>query len=893
MRPGGLLFLILLVCAVSAHCQDAALSPRVETGSVLRVIAQGGFSNQPLTDPGPTLPGSIPDPGSPRLGLVLTGGGGRGFAQIGALRALEDAGIPLYCVVGTSMGALVGGLYCSGYSPEQIRDELSPLTWDELFNDSPNRLDMYTGAKEIADRHLLQVRFDGFRPQWIRSFSTGQKVREILGRLFYRAPMQCFGDFDRLELPYRAIATDLITGKMVSFAEGDLAEAIRASMSVPLLFSPVVLDTLLLVDGGISNNVPVNVAREMGADRVLVVDSTSPLRLRSEINEAWEVADQVVSIMQADPNRRAFEMADLVVRPRIGHSTLESIEGIDSLVEAGYRAMAEHLDELRASLEGVTRPRSRIPGWRGLILEGDARELSGVLPESSDSLERSALDSLLRAACSEERFRWSHWKLEELQGEDRESGWVLRVDAELWPRVESVHLQVHRGLVGLTLPDLGPVNGPLGRKTLDARLDSLLEDLRYAGYTLARVDSLRLDGTRLDIFIDPGHVETVRVEGLSRVSKRRVLAEFSPRAGEVFRLDVAESRIRRLHASGLFEQVQMGLEREEDRNVVEIRVVERVWPVLRAGLHYSSAREGRAFLELDNERLLGGFLRGTLYYSYGAVGETSRVTFESDRLFSSLWTARLELRSVQELYHWRDSSLADGLARVEQETHGGALSLGRQWPGLGTVYVGLSARDLSEEGERGSSDLRAFGLELQSVVDSRDQLGLPRRGEYHVVSLTNTLKSLGADASWLQFRSRFDSWRSLGRTTGHATLIYEFADSPPALDRSRIGGGDMLATLRPGEWQGAQLLGTGLELRRLISENRLGAWQLGSSWHLVMVNDRAQFQLKREDLRQEAAMYLALNSVAGPLLAGVSLALDRQPGDSRWVLWTELGFTFD
>ena len=104
---------------------------------------------------------------------------------------------------------------------------------------------------------------------------------------------------------------------------------------------------------------------------------------------------------------------------------------------------------------------------------------------------------------------------------------------------------------------------------------------------------------------------------------------------------------------------------------------------------------------------------------------------------------------------------------------------------------------------------------------------------------------------------------------------------------------DMLATLRPGEWQGAQLLGTGLELRQLVAESRLGSWQLGSSRHLVMVNDRAQFQLKREDLRQEAALFLALDSVAGPLLAGASLALDRHPGDSRWVLWTELGFNFD
>jgi predicted acylesterase/phospholipase RssA len=799
----------------------------------------------------------------------------------------------VYCIVGTSMGALIGGLYCSGYTPEEIHTELSRLTWEELFNDSPNRLDMYTGAKKIADRHLVQVRFDGLRPHWIRSYSSGQKIREILSRLFYKAPLQSPGDYDQLRVPFRAIATDLITGQQVCFRNGDIVEAIRASMSVPLLFSPVAIDSFLLVDGGISSNIPVPAALELGADRILVVDSTSPLRTRDEIHEAWEVADQVIGIMQAGPNRQNLGLADLVIRPDIGHSTLESIDGSDSLVAAGYRALQEQLPTLKALLAKPATPGQELPGWNGRVLKGDARGLEHSIPARSEPLVRDTLDSLLHAACDPGVFRRMTWKLQELQGEDTTRGLVLEVDATRWPDIRSVRHHLRGGLDTEPLSECSAVPGPLSHVQLTAHLDTLLQELRGRGYSLARVDSITVGGDRLDVFLDPGHVSEVRVEGLRHISRRRVLGEFVPRPGGVFRQDQAESRIRRLHASGLFEQVQMGLLREDTRNVVEIHVVERAWPVLRAGLRYSSALEGRGFIELDNERLLAGFLRGTLYYSYGASGESSRVTFESDRVNGSLWTARLELRRDHELFHWRDARLADGLARVEQEQAGGTFSLGRQWPGLGTVYVGVQARRLEEEGERGQRTQHSTGLFLSSVVDSRDRIGLTRKGEYHSVSLTNMLESMGSDATWLQFRTRFDSWRTLGGTTARGTVVYEFADSPPLLETSRMGGGELLATLRPAEWQGAQVAGVGVSLRQAVLDTNLGQWSVGTRWSLVAVNDRSQFQLKRGDLRQEAGLFLALDSPAGPLRAGGSLAIDRQPGDSRWALWTDLGFPFE
>jgi NTE family protein len=208
----------------------------------------------------------------PRVALVLAGGGARGAVHVGVLTVLERMRVPVDLVVGTSMGAVVGGLYCSGMSPEGIGLRLSAADWDDLFSSQVPR--RYLSFRQKQDETAFATSRDlglkGWKVAVPRGLVADQKLQFLLRSLTAGAPGG--EDFDRLPVPLRAVATDLVSGEAVALSSGDLAEAMRASMSVPGIFSPVEIEGRLLVDGGVASNLPLDVALALGADVVIAVD---------------------------------------------------------------------------------------------------------------------------------------------------------------------------------------------------------------------------------------------------------------------------------------------------------------------------------------------------------------------------------------------------------------------------------------------------------------------------------------------------------------------------------------------------------------------------------------------------------------------------------------------
>src|SRR6266851_6695436 len=227
----------------------------------------------------------------PRICLVLSGGGARGMAHIGVLKILEDLKIPIDCIAGTSMGAIVGGLYASGMTAVEIDTTMRSLDWQEAFHDAPPRRDLAFRRKQ-DDRNFLVRLPLGLNHGKIllpKGFIQGQKLQETLRQL--TLPFSNSTDFDLLPTPFRAVSTDLETGNAVVMDKGDLAIAMRASMSAPGVFAPVELNGRLLVDGGLAENLPVNVARAMHADILIVSDVSFPLQPRGAIDFQPDAGD--------------------------------------------------------------------------------------------------------------------------------------------------------------------------------------------------------------------------------------------------------------------------------------------------------------------------------------------------------------------------------------------------------------------------------------------------------------------------------------------------------------------------------------------------------------------------------------------------------------------------
>jgi NTE family protein len=288
----------------------------------------------------PSLP-EDPGPERPRIGLVLSGGGARGSAHVGVLKVLEELRVPVDLVVGTSMGAIVGGLYAAGLSPEEMEAWLERADWDELFRDRPSYSELSFRRKREAREFPVPLEV-GVGPDGMQLPSgliAGQKLNAALRSLTYRVTR--VSDFDSLAIPFRAVATDLERGNLVVLKEGDLVDAMRASMSAPGVFTPYPVGDRLLVDGGLLRNLPVDVALAMGADVVIAVDVGAPLEGRSELTSPVQLTKQVTRIMTlsgATAQWARLRPSDVLVLPELGDIGATEFDRSLEAVAAGETA---------------------------------------------------------------------------------------------------------------------------------------------------------------------------------------------------------------------------------------------------------------------------------------------------------------------------------------------------------------------------------------------------------------------------------------------------------------------------------------------------------------------------------------------------------------------------
>jgi NTE family protein len=332
----------------------------------------------------------------PRVGLVLGGGGARGAAHIGVLRELERMRIPIDAIAGTSMGAIVGGLYASGMSVAELEQLVADMDWTATMSDEPARRDMrFRRKQDVRDYPIdLDIGLQRGRPNFPLGVVQGQKLDLILRNL--TLPVFNVADFDELPIPFRAIASDIETGEMVVMQRGDLARAIRASMSVPAVLAPVRVDGHLLVDGGLVGNLPVDVVREMGVDVVIAVDVEFPLYAPEELQSAISISEQMLTVLIRRETLRQIEKLgddDVLVTPELGTFGSTNFGQIVQAIEPGAQATRAQEARLRA----LAVDDARYAEWQA---QRDApqpqdRRIAFVRVEHDSQLSSSVLESRL------------------------------------------------------------------------------------------------------------------------------------------------------------------------------------------------------------------------------------------------------------------------------------------------------------------------------------------------------------------------------------------------------------------------------------------------------------------------------------------------------------------
>jgi NTE family protein len=301
----------------------------------------------------------------PRIGLVLSGGGGRGMAHAGVLKVLDDLHVHVDAIAGTSMGAVVGGLYASGMSGREIERLLASVDWQDAFRDRPPRAELGFRRKQEEHDFLvnLPLGVQGRKLQIPTGLVQGEKLTQLIRRA--TLPVAGITRFDDLHIPFRAVATDLESGTSVVMDSGDLTTALRASMSAPGLFAPVERDGRLLVDGGLTENLPIDVARAMGVDVLIVVDAGFPLQTRDRLNSLTSVSNQALAILvRRDVQRQLATLGpnDVLIQPALGQRSSYDFNGVSAAVALGLVAAQELQPKLLALAGGARPPEVAGPG---------------------------------------------------------------------------------------------------------------------------------------------------------------------------------------------------------------------------------------------------------------------------------------------------------------------------------------------------------------------------------------------------------------------------------------------------------------------------------------------------------------------------------------------------
>jgi len=283
----------------------------------------------------------------PKIGLVLSGGGARGFAHIGTLKMLDSLQIPIDFIAGTSMGGIAAALYSIGYSGYDQEKMIYNTDWDEIFTDTPPRTELPYFQRKETGKYQLSFGLKGLKPVPPSGLIYGQKVSLLFSSLTF--PYEKITDFDQLPIPFRCVAVDLVTGNQVVLKNGSLSKAMRAAMAIPSVFSPVQWGDSLLIDGGFANNLPIDVVKEMGADFVIAVDVESPLKKHAQLKSALDVLQQSINMMGLEQRRKNEQLADIHIRPEVSDFSPGDFNRskINAIVKRGIAAANKNLGILK------------------------------------------------------------------------------------------------------------------------------------------------------------------------------------------------------------------------------------------------------------------------------------------------------------------------------------------------------------------------------------------------------------------------------------------------------------------------------------------------------------------------------------------------------------------
>jgi NTE family protein len=850
-----LLVVVLFIASISAVC---AQEEKIEIGG-LTGIRPADTSN------------------SRQVVLALSGGGARGLAAIGVIKAFEEKKIEIAAIAGTSMGGIIGGLYACGYSPDELSFIIYDLDFNEFFVDAPERETMFLTRRQESERHLISVRFDNFRPVIPQGWTGGQKITAVLNRLTSKANYRCGGDFTKLPIPFKTVATDVITGKEVVIEKGSISEAMRATMAFPLAITAVESNGYMLMDGGMVTPVPVAIVSNMNkqGNLVVAINTASKLSPKDELKTPVDIAGQVTTIMTADRLAAQLKQADFVIEPPLGNLESSDFDIKDSLISIGYKAGLKVADSIARLVD------SKEQSFQMKIVDIDIKGLNELLKEKINDLlmnkiaTKSGLIKILNALTLEFSLFQLTAQISYESSDSKNQNIRLRIEI-----FESLPVKDYSFVVsGATLYPMDSLAALFadGKDYLNssdvAKGKSSIEN-RYEkdGFDAAYVRNVGVDYDKkiITIEMDEAIVQSVDVEENKRTLDWLVRSYFPIKVGEPYSTAKAAAGLDNLYGTDLFEQIIVELVPSEKGARVKIKVKERYYTQLRIGWHWDDDYKSEQFFEILDDNIRGMGLEYMLHAQYAEDRQRYFAQLKMDRIWFTYLTARING------YHNRvNKSIYDAEGKeidVRKERRTGfEMSLGQQVKRFGTVRGAFTMERVRNRYQENPGELdfnqRIFSLE--SIIETFDSPPFPNTGKKLFTEFRYAEEFLGGDIQYTRFFASVEGYFPFGKYFNfHPRVSLGLSGSElPVSEQFFIGGAGSFSGYRSFEYAGDKVILLNNELRLKLPFNlyALGRYDVGE----VYVHTE---QIKLRNLRHGWGAFMAYDSPIGPFELGYGVA---------------------
>ena len=843
---------------------------------------------------------------APKLGLALAGGGAKAASSIGVLKVLDREGIRVAAIAGTSMGAGIGSLYAAGYSPDEIERIFLATDWNDIYRDTPGRAFLTQEQKESGSRHLLTFMFHRGRFIPPSGLTAAQKLTNLWMAKTLAASFEADLDFNKLRVPFRAVATDIETGEAVVLDHGLLHEAARASAAIPAVFQPVELGGRLLVDGGLVNNLPVDVARSMGVEVVLAVDSSRKLEKRERLISAFDIMSQSISVQVRRESERQAALADLVITPDTSEYYFTDFPSIGKIIKKGEEAAEEALPRIRELLRAKAETRQEAQWFRiaGLIIRGNvsateaeirqamAPVLAPLRESTSDDIHQT-LTAVFNIGC------FSDVSLELTRQGDTYNA-ILSVREN--PVVKA--LTVNGNTIITTYELISrlkwQIGRPLNTARLSADLDAVVKQYRDRGYLLTRVEraGLMSDNSTLELALYEGRVDSIALSGGNKTQPSLIRREIRTAAGKPLNLDILAYDIQHLYALDYFESLAVNIAKSPQGGVtLTFKIKEKPTSTVRLGLRYDLEDGFTGLTDLVVDNVTG---RGIKLYLNTRYGNYTDVTFG---YHSPVFLRSYFVHSVQVFHRQRNYFIYEAghkISELDITRTGAEASFGYEWFRFGDTH--LRYRYTSDKTVETLGRLpvpnrdHITSLAVLSTVDTRDSGSFAHKGILLKGSYETARPPFGDGDGFV--KTTVSAQGNVPIAERH-TFILEASGGTssgniPYQDRFGIGGSDYLLGVpllgyQRREFTGSAELGFSAAWRWKFREYQLKAVKAA---YLTLTAQAANVWDSRDDisvrdLRNGGGLGLSADSLIGPIRLDVAMA-----EGGRKAVYFSAGFDF-